>query len=436
LCDENNLFLKANRSILKNGYRVKILLVNKFHYIRGGDSSYMFSLAELLKKNGHTILHFSMNHPLNFPCDQQKYFVDNIDFVEENRSRNLISGIRVLSRVIYSRQARLNISKLIEDTKPDIVHLNNIHAHITPSIIFELKKNKIPIVWTLHDYQLICPNTSLVSHEVICEACNGEKYFQCIIRKCKKDSLAASFVSSLEATIHKYMNATDLVSLFISPSLFLIDKFVQFGWDKKKLIHLPYFLTSEKFKANGSQRGSYVLFIGRLESYKGVRTLLNAAKLLNEIHIKIVGEGTEKHSLMNMAKEMKLVNVEFTGYLSGDALKRILHECLYVIVPSEWYENYPYAVMEAMAAGKPVIASRIGGLPEMIEEGKTGFLFEPKNYYNLAEKMRVLRNDYMLCETMGKEAKKKALINYNEDYHYEKMMGVYLKVLKGKSSQN
>jgi glycosyltransferase involved in cell wall biosynthesis len=407
---------------------VNILLINKFHHIRGGDSSYMFSLAEVLKNNGHAVTYFSMHHPLNIPCEQRKYFVDHIDFVEVNKNKNILNGIRVLSRVIYSRQARENIAKLIEDEHPDIVHLNNIHAHITPSILFEFKKQGIPVVWTLHDFQLVCPNTNMMSQGVICEACNGGNYIECLKRKCKKNSRSASFVSFMEATVHKYMNIAGMVDRFISPSKFLLEKFIQFGWDKSKMIHLPYFLTSDKFISEKTSGDSYALYMGRLESYKGVKTLLNAARHASEVRVKIVGEGSQKDSFVSMAKELKIENVEFTGYLSGNALNDVLHNSRYVVVPSEWYENYPYAVMEAMAAGKPVIASRIGGLPEMIEDGVTGFLFEPGNSADLAERMQKLMNDGEMRKWMGLAAKRKALERYNQDHHYRHIMDVYLEV--------
>jgi glycosyltransferase involved in cell wall biosynthesis len=404
---------------------MKVLLINKFHHIRGCELSYMFSLAEALRSNGHSVIYFSMHHPLNLPCVQDEYFVDHIDFIEVNKNKNILNSIRVLSRVIYSRQARERIARLLDKERPDIAHLNNIHAHITPSILFELKKRGIPIVWTLHDYQLICPNTNLMAHGVVCEACNGGKYFECVKRKCKKNSRSASVVSFLEATTHKYLDLPGMVSSFISPSKFLLEKFIQFGWRRDKFVHLPYFLTSEKFVPSETVEGPYALYIGRLESYKGVKTLLHAAKRVSDVPVKIVGEGSEKSSCIQLAKKINIKNVEFTGYLSGNALKNVLHQAQYVVVPSEWYENYPYAVMEAMAAGKPVIASRIGGLPEMIEEGITGYLFEPGNSIDLAERMRSLIDDSGTRKRMGASAKEIALGRYNQLYHFEKIMDIY-----------
>ena len=404
---------------------MRVLLVNKFCFIKGGDSTYMFNLAELLQQHGHSISYFSMHHPNNKVTAYEKYFVDEIDFIEVNRNKSILNGMKVLSRAIYSHQARKNVAKLIEDVKPDIAHLHNIHAQITPSILYEFQRHNIPVFWTLHDYQWICPNTNMVSHEEICESCKGNKFFQCTIKKCKKDSRGASFVATLEAVVHNLLGVKNLVSKYIAPSEFLINKFTEFGWSPKQIYHLPYFLPKEKFIYDGKVSGNYALYIGRLESYKGVKTLLKAAAIAKEIPLKIVGEGTEKNSLLDFCRESNLTNVEFVGYLSGEKLNQMLHNCGYVIVPSEWYENYPYAVMEAMAAGKAVIASRLGGLPEMIEDGITGYLFAPWDEKDLAYKMRIIHGDNLLRNKMGNAGRDRAKILYDQEFHYEKIMEIY-----------
>lgn len=412
---------------------MRILLVNTYHHIRGGDSSYTFNLAEILRRHGHDVIFFSMKHPLNVPCEYEKYFVEYIDFVEMNEKKNILNALRVLSRGIYFHQAKNRLKKLLEATKPDIAHLQSIHGHITPSILHELKSEGIPAVWTLHDYKLICPNTNLFSKGIICEACRGRHYFQCTLRKCKKNSRMASILVSLEATIHEYLNIFENVSYLISPSLFLINKFGEFGWQKNRFIHVPYCLSAVDFQSPDKDAG-YALFLGRLESYKGITTLLRAASINTDINLKIVGAGSENKSLMKLVSDFQLKNVELTGYLHGDELQKIIKNCSFIVVPSEWYENYPYVIMEGMTAGKPVIASRIGGLPEMVDDGVTGFLFEPQNHRELGDKMKILFRDKLLREKMGRKGREKAAIDFDPDRHYEKIMQVYSDALTQKTT--
>jgi hypothetical protein len=173
-----------------------------------------------------------MRHPFNIPCEDEKYFVDYIDFREANDNKNLSTALSVVSRSIYSIQARENIARLLDRAKPDVAHLQNIHGHITPSIIFELSARSIPMFWTLHDYKLICPNTHLLSHGHICELCKGSAFYQCLLNRCKKDSYSASLVATVEAYAHRVMHFRDNIDGFISPSNFLRTKFLEFGWPR------------------------------------------------------------------------------------------------------------------------------------------------------------------------------------------------------------
>jgi glycosyltransferase involved in cell wall biosynthesis len=404
---------------------VKVLLVNTYHYIRGGDCTYTFGLAGLLREHGHSVRFFSMKHPKNFPSADEKYFVDYIDFVELNRKRTIMNGMRVLVRAIYSAQARKHIARLLDEMRPDIVHLQNLHTHITLSVIPEIRRRGIPIVWTLHDYKLICPNTHLMAHGRICEACKPHRYAQCTLRKCKKDSRSASLVSTLEAEAHRFLGYKKMVSAYLSPSAFLIDKFVEFGWGRERFVHLPLFLQPEHIYPDGGRDGGYALYMGRLESYKGLHTLLAAAGQLGNLPLKIVGEGSEEAEIRRTAEALALENVTFDGYKTGEDLRQRLRECSFVVVPSEWYENHPYSVMESMAAGKPVVAARIGGLPEMVEEGLTGLLFEPGNAAELAEKMRCLSSDKELRARMGRSAREKAVALYDRQRHYDALVNIY-----------
>jgi len=406
---------------------MKVLLVNTFHYFRGGDCTYTFALADLLRSHGHQVYFFGMHHPKNLDCDQQDYFVDYIDYVELNKDKNLKNGIKVLARSIHSKQARERIAKLLDHVRPDIAHLQNIHAHLTPSILYDFEERNIPVVWTLHDYKLICPNSHLLCNGQICESCKGGSFHMCTLKKCKKRSYAPSLVATLEAYVHKYQRVTDKVSRFISPSRFLLDKFVEFGWDRNRLTFIRNFLPPPILSADGSRvtDGQYVLYAGQLETWKGVHTLIRAAKELPHVRIKIAGDGSLRSTLQEYATRHTTANVEFLGHLQQQELAAVMQSCSLVVVPSEWYENCPYSVMEAMAFGKPVVASRIGGLPELVEHGQTGILVSPGDVDSLTQAISRLWFDPGIRMQMGTSARERAIQDFAPECHYEQIMALY-----------
>ncbi len=357
---------------------MKILLVNKFHYRRGGDCVYTLALADLLRSAGHEVFHFSMRHPQNIPSTEERYFVSHIDFAQLNARKNPINAIRVLWRSIYSLEARKKLRRLIADLKPDIAHLQNIHSYITPSIFAEFEQANIPVLWTLHDYKLICPEDSFLSNGRVCEACKGHRFYQCTLRRCKKGSAAASLVASLEAYVHGLLRLPQRVFRFISPSQFLRNKHIEFGWPSDKIVFLRNFLPDlDTYSINTD--GSYGLFVGGLRRIKGVHTLLEALARTPDLPFHVVGDGPERGTLEQTAQRQGLRHVKFLGFLTGEELRKEIEGAAFGVIPSEWYENCPYAAMEMMAAGKAIVASNLGGLPELVEHEVSGLLFEAGN---------------------------------------------------------
>jgi glycosyltransferase involved in cell wall biosynthesis len=404
---------------------MKILIVQTYHYNRGGDCTYGFSLANLLTSYGHQVNFFGMKHPLNLPCEDVKYFVDYIDYREVNANKNIINGMGVVSRSIYSIHVKKKFKNIIADKKPDIIHIQNLHGHMSPSILYEAKKNKIPVVMTLHDYKFICPNTHLLSHGNICEKCKVSKYYNCILNKCKKNSISASMVATLEAYVHKFVGIKNLIDIYIAPSKFLKYKFVEFGWNQSKIKVINNFLAPKNYDNNSTLLGAYVLYFGQLEPWKGIFTLLKAAKELPQIPFKIVGDGTIQDDIIEKISDNKILNVELLGYKTGEELNRLIKNARLIAMPSEWYENYPYSIMEAMAFGKPVIASKIGGLPELVKDGSNSFLFEKGNYKELSEKIKLLFSNNEKCIELGQNAFGFATENLNEKLFYNRISTVY-----------
>jgi glycosyltransferase involved in cell wall biosynthesis len=408
---------------------MNILLVNTRHYYGGGDSTYTFNLARVLKQNRHRVSFFAMQNPRNLPDENEDLFVSHVDFRELNREKSLVAGIKVASRVIYSTEARRNFAIALDRVKPDIVHIQNIHGHITPSVIFEAKKRLLPVVWTLHDYKMICPNTHFLidTTEQICEACGNGNYYQAIFKRCKKGSLLASAMACAEAYAHRLMGVRNLPDLFLSPSGFLKAKLIERGFPRDKVAHLPLFLQDEMFARHGQDLG-YLLFFAKLDPLKGIYTLIEACRKTPEVKLKIAGR-VEDERVKELLETLP-GNVEYLGMQQGEALRELICGARAAVLPSLWYENQPFSITEAFAAGKPVIASDLGGMTELVKHGERGLLVPPGNVEFFADAMTWMAEHPQEAQKMGQRAKEYALQAHSADAHYKKLMQLYGQVMR------
>lgn len=428
---------------------MNVLLVNNYYYNRGGDCTYLFSLQRVLKEKGHKVSIFSMNHPQNYDSEFSDYFVSYINYDEEIKSKSFASGLKVAKRTIYSTEARRKLEELIKVEKPDIAHIQNIHHHITPSIFVTLKEHNIPIIWTLHDYTIICPNTSFLCNGKICERCRKRKYFWPSIVRCKKNSFAASTMAAVETTTHLVLKYYELVDFFIAPSKFLRDKLIAYGVDKKKILHLNNFTFIVDFNIEKEVKEKYFMYLGRLSEEKGIKTLIdasiglfqdkgNGAGGFYDYKLKIIGGGPIMDKMMYYVRSLGVEkNIEFMGHRSHENAMEVLKGSKFLVIPSEWYENFPYSVLEAFTLGRPVIASRIGGIPELVKNWETGLLFEPGNSELLALKMKFLLGHPEKAEAIGRNAFEFMSGEINSENHYLKLMGIYKRAIEmhsGKTS--
>lgn len=393
----------------------------------------MLSLSKLLEEHGHEVIPFGMKTPGNLPTSYERFFVSEIDFPSLLASRSPRAAWRVISRSIYSKEARTKIAALADETKPDIAHFHNIHAHLTTSIVGPLRARRIPIVWTLHDFRLVCPNTSFLDKGKICERCLPNRYYEALLRRCKKGSLAASFVAMLTTVWDRASRLPSHIDRFIAPSAFLRSKLAQGGIDPEKISVASNFVDLASYKCLPEK--GYFLYIGRLLYEKGIDLLIRAVSKLPQGKLLIVGEGPIEEDLRNLSDRVAAGKVQFAGRKEGEELRRLLAESQFVVLPSRWYENLPFAVMEAMASSKPVVASYVGGIPEMVEDGVTGFLFPLGDVDALAEKISRLLADRSLREAMGRRAREKAEKLYGSEGHYRRIMEIYREVLERKSSK-
>lgn len=409
---------------------MRILIANSFHYYRGGDCTYTLEVTGLLQQiGGHKIISFAMEHPLNLPSKYSEFFVPEIDLPNELRQWGFRSGIRVLTRAIYSNESKHKLRQLLEEYPVDIVHAQNIHRHITPSIFHTLRARNRPIVWTLHDYFLLCPNTTFFSKGGVCEACKGGRFYKAVFKRCRRESYLASVVVMLEEYIHRLTGLLKLVDFFIAPSQFLRNKMIEYGFPSEKVIHIPYFVDAKSIKPSLDNDG-YILYSGRLSYEKGLKTLVKAVSLCDSVKLFIAGGGPLKAELETIAKNIAPEKVTFLGYLNRDRLQQVIDDAMFVVVPSEWYENLPYAILEAFTSAKPVIGSRIGGIPELIKDRQTGILFQPGNTNDLAEKIHYMIEHSKERQEMGRRARESVEKEYNPELHYERLMEVYEAALK------
>ena len=390
----------------------------------------MFNLSRLLESKGHEVVHFAMRHPDNLPSPYADYFVSGIDFPDLLGRPTPSAALRVLGRSIYSGEAREKIARLVADTKPDIAHIHNIHAHITTSILRPLERAGIPIVWTLHDYKLVCPNSDLLSGGEICERCIPNRFHHVLLRRCKKGSLGASLVAMLVAVHGRLTRVPSRVDRFIAPSRFLEGKLIEGGFDRDRISWLPNFV--DEADREGEQEGDYYIYFGRLSREKGVDILIRAAALLGRGRLRILGEGPERAALERLAAGSGAEGIEFLGHRPEEELAAILREAQFVVLPSRWYENLPFSIMEALAAGKPVVASDIGGIPEMVDDGVNGFLFPAGDVDALARRIADLLDSPDLRRELGRHGREKARELYNADYHYGKIIEIHRGLLERK----
>lgn len=390
---------------------MRILLANKFYYRRGGDCVCTINLEKLLRAHGHEVAIFSMQYLDNISTSWSQYFPSEVNY---SLGLNIFEA---LLRPFGTNEVKRKFDALLNDFKPDIVHLNNIHTQLSPIIAEQAHCRSIKVVWTLHDYKLLCPRYDCLRNgEVICEACFTDKH-KVLDYKCMKNSKVASLLAYKEAVKWNRKRLEECTDTFICPSQFMADKMIQGGFDKVKIHTLCNFIDIEKTHRKEYYKQDYYCFIGRLSHEKGVATLVEAACQL-PYKLKIIGGGP----LMNNLEKLAIgANIEFVGYKQWSEIKELVGQSRFSVIPSEWYENNPLSVIEAQCLGTPVLGARIGGIPELIEEGKSGMLFESKNVVDLKMKIEAMFAYTFNYEALAKSSQER----YSADIYYKQLMSLY-----------
>jgi glycosyltransferase involved in cell wall biosynthesis len=413
---------------LEEGPDMRVLLINKFLYPKGGDAVVTLETGKLLNRYGHKVEFWGMHHPDNPDYQYKDYFIPYVDY---NSGSGIGKQIGMAANMFYSLPAKRMLRKLIADRfRPDIVHLHNIAHQISPSILDLFDQLDIPYVMTMHDYKLVCPSYNMIAKEKICERCQNGKYYQCFFQGCVKNSRVKSLISTAEMYLHHaILKIYSKVRYFISPSMFLKTKLQQMGW-MGRIEYMPNFVQADDYIPSYSNDGKTVVYFGRFTNEKGIKTLIEAFKTLHKLRLKLIGDGPLKNLIKLQLMMERIENIEICDHMRPYELKQVISNSLLTILPSEWYENNPRSVIESFALGKPVIGSAIGGIPELVKDYETGLTFAPGNAEDLRSKIEHMAEHPAELKTMGQNARRFVENELNEAKHYRQLTEIYEKAME------
>jgi len=415
---------------------MKIALVNYRYFISGGPERYYFNIKEILERNGHTVLPFSIKGPKNFDTEYSRYFLDSVDDEEyfTNTHKNIATVVKSFTRMFWSREASRKFRRFLTDTHPDVVYIMQYHNKISPSIIYTARSLGIPVVHRISDFQYMCPNALFYNDRTgVCEDCLNGRRFSCVRNRCVHGSVVYSAIKAAAKSIHDIMGITKRIDAFVVPSSFTLGKLLQYGIPAGKLYHIPTFFNLSHPLPEPSYK-PFFLYVGRIETQKGLATLIKAFEN-TDMHLKIIGfsndgyEDTLKASLAG-----KRHNIEFLGRMTFDDIATYLNSCIATIVPSEWYDNFPNAVLESFAYSKPVIATDFGSLKELVQNDRTGYTFPYADADALCECARRLLGNPDEARRMGAEAHSRVASVYSPETHYKALMQVFETLTNQRSS--
>lgn len=399
---------------------MKVLLINNFHYRKGGSETVYFNIARILKQAGFEVAYFSVARDENVPSPFAKYFI---------KDTSKMSKIRGLLKYFYNGDAAGKLEELIINEKPDVAHAHLMWGCTAPAIFKVLKKYHVPLVHTVHDYRMVCPAYTFMTQGHICEACHGRSFYKCAIKRCSKGNLLMSTVMAMEMYYRNtFFNPSKNIRGLIYVSEFAKKIHEKYAPSLKNVPSMVLYNCASSVSAPSIFRGDYFLYYGRLSYEKGVDLLIPFFRNHADLNLKVVGTGPSEEKLKAEAGDCD--NIVFLGFKSGEDLMRIVSNASFVIVPSQWYENNPMTIIESYSLGTPVIGSNLGGIPEIIEDGKTGYIFEHRNSKQL-ESVLILASNLTdsKYQVMAENAYHFYKNNFSDREYVEKLMEFYNQVL-------
>lgn len=395
---------------------MNILNCSQNYYIRGGSDKYFFDLAKLLEGYGDTVVPFCASSINNLHTAYSKYFPSGADLDNP--------GVLDVFKYIYNRDASRQIIHLLRDNRIDLAHLHIYYGKLTSSILPVLKSCDVPIVQTLHEYKLVCPVYTMHDKKGVCHSCSDNKFYMSLIKKCNRNSYARSAVSMVESYCSILAGSQKLVDCFITVSDFQKNEILKMGFDEDKIQTVHNFIEYKNYRVELSNQG-YFLYFGRVEKIKGVEVLLKAFEILKNIKLIILGDGEYLIYAKNYCKENNMNNVEFVNHVEPERVAKYVQGAIATISPSTWYETFGLTLLESLSCGKPVIASDIGGMTEILTEGSDGFFVEPGDVNQLVERIKYLSDNPAIVQEMGLNGRRKVEEKFSPDAHMSKIKGIY-----------
>ena len=412
---------------------MRVLQIHKTFHTRGGADTFFFKTCDLLTERGHEVAHFSTKHVKNRPSPYADYFVPG--FTDEDAPQlGMARKAKAFVQGIYSLEARKNLERLVEDFAPDVAHAHSINYQLSPAIFDVFRNTRIPLVVTLHDYHIICGAGTLHTGGENCERCRGGRHYNLLRHRCYWN-FPASVMACLSHYVHDARGSWDIASKLLVPSRFLQAKLIEFGISAERIAHVPIFIDFHDGPTEGIAETGYVLYFGRLAANKGIETLLEATKDL-DCKLLLIGDGP----LIPVVEQWcaaRPANIKRIPFVSSrEEVQRHIRGALFSVVPSLWYENQPAAILESYALGKPVIGSRLGGIPELIEEGCTGLLAEAGNVRDWRDKIGFLAQRPGLCREWGRNGNDKLRREFATETHYRRLMDIYDSLLPARTNSS
>ena len=401
---------------------MRILYCNKYNFPFSGTEVYLFELMELMRSNGHDVALFSMADSRGEATSYDRHFVPHIDFKGQH---GLGNKAKQAAHAIYSTKARRRIHAMIQDFRPDVAHLRNIYHHLSPSILWELKSQGVPVVYHVNDFKLLCPSYNLVSQGEACELCRGGAFWHALGAKCYPGWSARTGLT-VEAYVHRWLGSyRKCVDLFLAPSQFVREKFVEHGWDGVRFEVLPHFQQARNVGEESAYSKGSILYVGRLSAEKGLPDLLRAMQQVSEVRLVIAGDGPQRGPLEQLASTLGLSNVEFVGQVGAEQRDSLIGRSRFTVMPSHAYETLGKTILESYAQGRAVVASDLGSRRELVHQGKTGILYRCGNVNQMAEAIRKLASDPILAQQMGSAGREWVLQHHSPETHYRKLLNLY-----------
>ena len=411
---------------------MRILYCNKYNFGFSGTEAYLFETMELMRARGHEVALFSMANPRGQATAYDQHFVPYADFKAHGSA---ITQARLAFHAIYSTQARGKIRQMIADFRPDIAHVRNIYHHLSPSILWELKAQGVPVVYHMNDFKLLCPSYNMVGASgTACERCKGGHFHNIVSERCYSGGTRASVVLAAEAYMHRWLSTYEkCVDLFIAPSQFVKQKLIENGWTRSRIEVLPHFQSLALKQKPHPGMTAPILYFGRLSREKGITDLLHAMQSLPHIRLLIAGEGPQRSELEALARKLSLSNLAFLGRVEGAGLERLIAVSQFTVFPSHAYETLGKSILESYAQGRAVVASDLGSRQELIESGKTGLLYRVNDVKQLTSAIASLQHDPNLSRRMGEAGSELVRERHSQPKHLEKLENLYEELRPGNS---